>query len=86
MNCKPVCNHRIPKLSEQTMKLISKSTKLSENELKYLSIDNQIKLMEQRGSLKKPNPVKEFIAEKYRKLGEKLGLLKKEYNIYTDID
>ena len=42
--------------------------------------------MEQRGSLKKPNPVKEFIAEKYRKLGEKLGLLKKEYNIYTDID
>lgn len=86
MKCEPVCNHRIPKLSEQTMKLISNSTKLSEDELKYQSLDNQIKLMEQRGSIRKQNPVKKFIAKQYRKLGEKLGLLNKEYNIYIDID
>ncbi len=77
MKCQPVCNHRIPKISEQTMKIISKSTKLSEDELKYQSLDNQIKLMEQRGSIRKQNPVKKFIAEKYRQLGEKLGLLNK---------
>lgn len=88
MKCAPVCNHKILKfkLSERTMKTISKSTKLSEEELKSLSLDEQIKLMEQRGSLKKQNPVKIFFAEKYRKLGEKLGLLNKEHNIYTDID
>lgn len=88
MKCAPVCNHKFLKfkLSERTMKTISKSTKLSEEELKSLSLEEQIKLMEQRGSLKKQNPVKKFIAEKYRKLGEKLGLLNKEHNIYTDID
>ena len=48
MKCEPVCNHRIPKLSEQTMKLISNSTKLSEDELKYQSLDNQIKSATQK--------------------------------------
>lgn len=88
MKCEPVGNFSKVKykLSEQTLQRISKSTKLSKEELTSLSLDKQIELMSQRGSLKKTNTVKDFFAGLYQKLGEKLGLLNKEYNTYTHID
>lgn len=88
MKCEPVGNFSKVKykLSEQTLQRISKSTKLSKEELTSLSLDKQIELMSQRGSLKKTNPVKDFFVGLYQKLGEKLGLLNKEYNTYTHID
>ena len=88
MKCEPVGNFSKVKykLNEQTLQRISKSTKLSKEELTSLSLDKQIELMSQRGSLKKTNPVKDFFAGLYQKLGEKLGLLNKEYNTYTHID
>ena len=55
MKCEPVGNFSKVKykLSEQTLQRISKSTKLSKEELTSLSLDKQIELMSQRGSLKK---------------------------------
>lgn len=74
------------KLREKTLENISKSTKLNKDELVNLSLDEQLILMKNRGAIKKPNPIRVFFAETYKKLGEKLGFLKKEPNIYTDID
>lgn len=71
------------KLSDKTLNNISKTTKLSKEELTNLSLDKQIKLMQQRGTIKKPNPIRTFLADKYIKLGQKLGFIKKDYNIYT---
>lgn len=71
------------KLQDKTLKKISKTTKLSKEELTNLSLNEQLKLMQQRGSLKKPNPIRKYIADKYIKLGQKLGFIKKDYNIYT---
>ena len=61
---------------------------VSKEELTNLPLDKQIELMEQRGSIKKPSPVRNFISDLYRKVGEKFGLLEKNrnYNFYTDID
>ena len=73
-------------LSEQTIKNIEKSTKCSINELRTLSFDETQKLMQKRGAIKKPNVIKNWFAEKYKQFGEKLGLLKKEYNFYTHVD
>ena len=73
-------------LSEQTIKNIEKSTKCSINELRTLSFDETQKLMQERGVIKKPNVIKIWFAEKYKQFGEKLGLLKKEYNFYTHVD
>ena len=73
-------------LSEQTIKNIEKSTKCSINELRNLSFDNTKTLMQERGAIKKPNVIKNWFADKYKHLGERLGLLKKEYNIYTHVD
>ena len=73
-------------LSEQTIKNIEKSTKCSINELRTLLFDETQKLMQKRGAIKKPNVIKNWFAEKYKQFGEKLGLLKKEYNFYTHVD
>ena len=88
MKCEPVGNFsKIKfKLQDKTVDMISKRTKLSTEELYNLSLDEQVTLMNQRGSLKKKNPVKAFIADKYKKFGEKFGLLSKESNTYTHID
>ena len=43
-------------------------------------------LMIKRGAMKEPCKIKEWLSDKYKEFGEKLGLLKKEYNIYTDVD
>lgn len=73
-------------LSEQTIKAIEKQTKLTSGEMRNLPSSECEKLMAERGTLKKPSKLKTWISDKYRQLGEKLGLLEKEYNIYTDID
>ena len=73
-------------LSDKTIKLIEQKTKCSINELRTLSIDETQKLMQERGAIKKPNVIKNWFAEKYKQFGERLGLLKKEYNFYTHVD
>lgn len=73
-------------LANETIKHIEKSTKCSIEDLRTLSFDEAKKLMTERGAMKKPNVIKQWVANKYRQIGEKLGLLKKEYNFYTHID
>ncbi len=51
-----------------------------------LSIGECLKLMKERGTLKEPNKLWTWLQDKYKKFGEKTGLLKKEYNFYADID
>ena len=74
------------KLSDETLQAISTSTRLSVEELHRLPMDEATKLMKERGSLKEPGKIKQWLSEKYRIFGEKTGLLKKQYNIYTDVD
>ena len=74
------------KLSDKTIQAVEKSTGLTYKELTELSIEESKDLMKKRGTLKEPSKIKTWIADKYRKVGESLGLLKKERNIYTDID
>lgn len=74
------------KLSDQTIKCASKSTKLTKEELMGLPFDRQAELAMQRGSLKTINPVKKFFSDLYKKFGENLGLLEKYSNTYSDID
>ena len=73
-------------LSDKTIKLIEQKTKCSINELSTLPTDEIAKIMQKRGVVKKPNKIKLWFADKYKQLGEKLGLLKKEYNFYTHVD
>ena len=73
-------------LSKETIKHIEQKTRCSINELRTLSIDETQKLMQERGAIKKPNKIKVWFADKYKQFGEKLGLLKKEYNFYTHVD
>lgn len=73
-------------LSKETIRHIEKSTKCSINELRTLSFDDTKIIFEKRGAIKKPNKIKQWFADKYKQLGEKLGLLKKEYNFYTHVD
>ena len=74
------------RLEPKTLELISKSTKLSKEELCILTIKEARDKMFERGAIKKPNPIKTFLKNLYKKLGEKFGLLDKHYNIYTDVD
>lgn len=74
------------KLSEQSLKSIENSTKLTYDEMINLSLTECNKLMTERGALKKPSKFKTWIADKYRKIGEYFGLIQKHYNIYTDVD
>ena len=74
------------KLSTNTIKAIESSTGLTYKEMTRLSINETTKLMKERGTLKEPSKIKLWIADKYKKFGEQLGLLEKHYDIYTDID
>ena len=73
-------------LSDNTIKYIEKSTRCSIKELRNLSIDETQKLMQERGAVKKPNKIKRWFADIYKQFGERLGLLKKEYNFYAHVD
>ena len=74
------------KLSEKTLDYISKSTKLTVQELHNLPLDEASKIMRERGAIKEPSKFKQWLSEKYRQFGERNGLLKKYINIYTDVD
>jgi len=74
------------KLSKQTIEAVERSTKLTYDEMRTLSLTECEKLMTERGTLKKPGKFKTWISEKYRVFGEKFGLIEKRHNIYTDID
>ena len=71
------------KLSDETLRLISESTKLSVDELHNLPMAESERLMKERGSLKEPNKFKEWLISLYKSFGEKTGLLKKQRVIYT---
>lgn len=73
------------KLSETTIKMVEKSTGLTYKEMTTLTSDEAKNLMKQRGTLKEPNKIKQWFANQYKQLGEKLGFLEKQHNIYTDI-
>ena len=73
-------------LQKETIKHIEKSTGCSIEELKTLSFNETKELMIKRGAIKKPNVIKNWFADKYKQFGERLGLLKKEYNFYTHVD
>ena len=73
-------------LSKETIKHLEKSTRCSIEELKNLTIDEAKGLMIKRGAMKKTNVIKEWFTDKYKQIGEKLGLLKKECNFYTHVD
>ena len=74
------------KLSKETIKTIETSTGLTYEEMTRLPFSETRKLMLERGTLKEPSKIKLWLADKYKKIGERLGLLEKHYNIYTDID
>lgn len=74
------------KVSKQTIEAAERSTKVTYEEMKTLSLSELEELMIKRGSFKKPSKLKTWLANQYRKLGEALGLLEKQYDIYTDID
>lgn len=73
-------------LSKETIKIIEASTGLTQEEMVSLPLYETEKLMRQRGKLKENNKFKTWVADKYRQIGEALGLLEKKYDIYTDID
>ena len=73
-------------LNPKTLEHISKSTRLTKEELYTLSTKEAYNKMLERGAIKKPNPVKDFFRKLYKNIGENLGLLDKQYNIYTHID
>ena len=74
------------KLSKETIKAFESSTGLTYEEMTQLPLDKSAELMKKRGKLKEPSKFRMWLAEKYKEIGEKLGLLKKQYNIYTDVD
>ena len=73
-------------LSKETIKNAERITGLTYKELTTLSSDEASKLMKERGTLKEPNKLKTFTSRIYRALGERLGFLEKQHNIYTDVD
>ncbi|GEM_PF-6441863 len=74
------------RLSQDTIKHAENVTGLSYSEMTRTSLKDTTERMKQRGTLKKTNLIKEFFSDIYKKIGEKIGLLKKEHNFYTDID
>ena len=74
------------KLAPKTIKAIEASTGLTYEEMTRLPLDESVRLMKERGTIKEPNKIFEWLSDKYKKFGEKTGLLKKEYNFYTDVD
>ncbi len=78
MKCKPVSFFGAKyKLSEKVVQNISKSTKLTKDELFNMPLSEQVKLMEERGAIKKKKSIKNMAQNLYKKFGEKTGLLKK---------
>ena len=73
------------KLDNKTIKHIEKSSGLSYKEMTSLATDDAKKLIKERGKLKEPNKFKQWFANKYQQIGERLGFLEKKHNIYTDI-
>lgn len=73
-------------LSKETIKHIEKSTRCSIEEIRNSAMGDIQKLMVKRGAVKKPNKIKQWFTDKYKTVGENLGLLKKQYNFYTHID
>ena len=72
------------KLAPDTIKALESSTGLTYNEMTCLPISETTKLMKERGKLKEPSKLKLWFSDKYKKIGEKLGLLEKHYNFYTE--
>ncbi len=66
------------KLSQETIAMVEKSTKLSYNEMIHLSLDECGDLMKKRGTLK-TSKIKLWLAENYRRFGEKMGLLNRPF-------
>ncbi len=73
-------------LKPETLEHISKSTKLTKNELVNESLEDLFIKAKQRGSLKKQKTIKKYIANLYKKFGERFGLLEKEHLFYTHTD
>ena len=73
-------------LSKETIKHIENSTRCSIEELRVTPIDEIKTLMIKRCAVKKPNKIKQWFADKYKTVGEKLGLLEKQRSFYTHID
>ena len=78
------------KLQEKTIKLIEEKTRLSYDEMRFLSIDKAAELMKERAPIGEKIrhrfvSVKLALGKIYRNIGENLGLLEKQRNIYTDI-
>ena len=73
-------------LSKETIKHIENSTRCSIEELRTLSLAETKDLMIKRGVVKKPNKIKQWFADKYKTIGEKLGLLEKQCSFYTHIN
>ena len=74
------------RLSKDSVKAIESATGLTYEEMTHLSFDECNRLMKERGKLKEPSKFKLWLSEKYKIFGERFGLLKKNYNIYTDVD
>ena len=74
------------KLSSESIKAVESSTGLSYDEMTRLPLDEATELMKKRGKLKEPSKFWQWLSEKYKSFGERHGLLKKQYNIYTDVD
>ena len=74
------------KLKDETIASLEKTTGLTYEEMTTLSTEKCKELMIERGTMKKPNPIKKWFSNMYRQIGEKLGLLEKQHDIYTHID
>ncbi len=74
------------KLSKESINSLEVSTGLTYEEMTTLPLDITTNLMKQRGTLKEPSKIKLWLAHKYKCLGEKLGLLEKQINVFTDVD
>lgn len=73
------------KLSPEAIKAAEESTGLTYKEMTRLSLDESAKLMKERGKLKEPSKIFLWLQDKYKKFGEKTGLLKKEYHFYSEV-
>ena len=73
-------------LSKETVKWLEKSTRCSIEELRTFTTDEIKELMIKRGAITKPNKIKQWFTDKYKTIGEKLGLLEKQCSFYTHIN
>lgn len=64
------------KLTDELIKALETTSNLSYEELQRMPLFD----------VENPSKLKGWIANQYRKIGESLGFIEKQYNIYTDID